>query len=35
MRGIVYMDANNDGEQQAGESGVANVEVMLDVAIAP
>ena len=24
------MDANNDGEQQAGESGVANVEVILD-----
>ena len=30
VRGIVYMDANNDGEQQAGESGVANVEVILD-----
>jgi hypothetical protein len=26
----VYFDANRDGEQQPGEAGVANVEIMLD-----
>lgn len=30
VRGVVFTDANNDGLQQAGESGVANVEVILD-----
>lgn len=30
VRGIVFMDVNNDGEQQVGENGVANVEVILD-----
>ena len=30
VRGLVFQDANNDGEQQVGEGGVANVEVILD-----
>lgn len=28
--GVVYFDANRDGEQQAGESGVPNADVFLD-----
>ena len=30
VRGVVFMDADNDGEQRNGEAGVANVEVILD-----
>jgi len=30
ISGTVYLDANRDGEQQPGEAGVANVEVLLD-----
>ena len=30
ISGIVYFDANRDGEQQPNEGGVANVEVLLD-----
>lgn len=30
IRGTVFFDANNDGEQQASEDGVPNVEVFLD-----
>ena len=30
ITGTVYFDANRDGEQQAGEAGVPNVEVFLD-----
>jgi SdrD B-like domain len=30
ISGVVYLDANRDGEQQAGEAGAANVEVLLD-----
>ncbi len=30
LEGIVYFDANRDGEQQPGEGGVPNVEVILD-----
>lgn len=30
LDGVVYFDANRDGEQQAGESGVPGVEVFLD-----
>lgn len=30
VSGRVYFDANRDGEQQIGEGGVANVEVLLD-----
>jgi hypothetical protein len=30
ISGRVFYDANRDGEQQAGEAGVAGVEVLLD-----
>jgi hypothetical protein len=30
VSGVVYFDANRDGEQQSGEAGVPNVEVLLD-----
>lgn len=30
ISGVVYFDANRDGEQQPGEAGAANVEVLLD-----
>lgn len=30
VRGLVFQDVNSDGEQQVGEGGVANVEVILD-----
>lgn len=30
VAGVVYFDGNRDGEQQAGEGGVPNVEVFLD-----
>ncbi len=30
ITGVVYFDANRDGERQAGEGGAANVEVVLD-----
>ena len=30
ISGVVYFDANRDGEQQVGETGVPNVEVFLD-----
>ena len=30
ISGLVYFDANRDGEQQPNEGGVANVEVLLD-----
>lgn len=30
LDGLVYFDANRDGEQQPGENGVPNVEVFLD-----
>ncbi len=30
VRGVVFMDANNDGERQPMESGAAQVEVILD-----
>lgn len=30
ISGVVYFDANRDGEQQVGEGGVPNVEVFLD-----
>lgn len=30
IQGTVFFDANNDGEQQANENGVPNVEVFLD-----
>ena len=30
VSGVVYFDANRDSEQQAGEGGVPNVEVILD-----
>ena len=30
VQGRVFFDANRDGQQQAGEEGAANVEVLLD-----
>ena len=30
VSGVVFFDANRDGEQQSGEAGVPNVEVLLD-----
>jgi hypothetical protein len=30
LSGLVFFDTNRDGEQQPGESGVANVEIVLD-----